>query len=771
MARELKLMGRRGRRDAPQPGPDQPGETGATPGETGATPGETGPSTGTPETGVRVAFDPAVAYRAVLLALSLVAGALLFEKVVDLAVIVVVAVVLALPLGATASLLARWHVPRPIGVLLAFLGLCGLVALLLALLVPTFVHQVQGFAGALPGTTTRLEHDINTAFGLHRGTTSSAVSRFVHQYTQHPTKLLGPLSSVGESVATAVAALVVILISAIYMAINPQPLVNGVLRLFSAPNRPRAAETLQRIRDAWLGWLRSVAIEMVILGPLLYLGLRIIGLPFAAGFAILSALLTVIPDYGPVISAALPIAFGFTHSVQQGLLVTVLYVLVYTFERRLTLRLNKSHAVSIHPAVIAVGVLVATSLFGIVALFVSVPLISLTQILVDELWIKPHGSAAISLAPPGDPETEEEGTETPQVAVSSSRRGEQAVYGAILLGAFLVIAGLLVKQLVTLLLAVLLTLIISLPLAWCARRLERFGVPRSLGALLGLLAALAAAAGGLALLLPPLVRQGGRLITRAPSLLHTAELKVSSVTGQKPGKVATDLQKDLTSLLKDPGHLLGPIASIGLGVATAIAGAIIVLVTAYFMAARPDPLVNGLLSLFPARRRSAARETVQRIRDVWVGWLRGVAVSMSLVGALLYIALGPIVGLPFALVFAVFSGLAEVVPYLGALLSGIPPVLLALTISPGMAIEVLIIYIAIHQIEANFISPLVMSRAVHLHPAVIAIGVVAVGEIFGLLGLAVALPLLTLADILIDVLWVGPRAAGSPAGTLTSAAR
>lgn len=67
---------------------------------------------------------------------------------------------------------------------------------------------------------------------------------------------------------------------------------------------------------------------------------------------------------------------------------------------------------------------------------------------------------------------------------------------------------------------------------------------------------------------------------------------------------------------------------------------------------------------------------------------------------------------------------------------------------------VLLVIIAVHQVEANLIGLLVMARSVHLPPAVIAIGVVAVGEVFGLLGLIIAVPLLSLTQIRIDVLWV-----------------
>ena len=227
------------------------------------------------------------------------------------------------------------------------------------------------------------------------------------------------------------------------------------------------------------------------------------------------------------------------------------------------------------------------------------------------------------------------------------------------------------------------------------------------------------------------------------------------MTGDRPGHVAAELQHTLTTFVRDPSQLLGPITTIGASVATIIGGVVIGVITAYYIAAQPHPLTHGLLSLFSAEARPQAAATLGRIRAAWLGWLRGLAASMVLIGVMLYVALGLVVGLPFALVFAVLSACAEVVPYLGALASGIPPVAFALTISPTRAMVVLLVYVLVHQIEANVIGPLVMARAVRLHPAVIAIGVVAVGEVFGLLGLIVAVPILSLITILIDALWAG----------------
>ena len=182
------------------------------------------------------------------------------------------------------------------------------------------------------------------------------------------------------------------------------------------------------------------------------------------------------------------------------------------------------------------------------------------------------------------------------------------------------------------------------------------------------------------------------------------------------------------------------------------------LLTAFFIAARPDPLVSGLLSLFPPHRRDGVRDLLERLRDAWIGWLQGVAVDMLVTGVLLYVGLS-LIGLDFAIFFAVFSALLVVIPYFGAIIGAIPVVLFALAESPGTAVAALAVYLLVQQVESNIIIPVVMAQRVKLHPALIAIGVVLVGQLFGFVGLFVAVPIISGFVILVDELWVKPQEA------------
>jgi predicted PurR-regulated permease PerM len=331
----------------------------------------------------------------------------------------------------------------------------------------------------------------------------------------------------------------------------------------------------------------------------------------------------------------------------------------------------------------------------------------------------------------------------------------QVAYRTVLLAAGLLLFGLLFRQLVTLLLAMLVTIIVAIPLAAAARRLERYRIPRPAGALIALLAGIGTIALIVYLLIPPFVDQTNEFVDDVPAIVKDLERVYADVTGQNAGEVGDKVQSFAERYTNEPAKLIGPLTSIGLNVAGILGALVLILITAYYMAIRPDPLVNGLVRLAPPPRREHMHFVLGRIRQSWIGWMEGVVIDMFVTFVMLYVAL-TIVGLDFAIFFATLSALLVVVPYFGAIAGAIPPVLFALTDSPGKAIVVLAAYLLVQQLESNVTIPIIMAQRVRLHPAVIAIGVVVVGQLFGFVGLFVAVPILSLIIIVVEEFWVKP---------------
>jgi predicted PurR-regulated permease PerM len=300
------------------------------------------------------------------------------------------------------------------------------------------------------------------------------------------------------------------------------------------------------------------------------------------------------------------------------------------------------------------------------------------------------------------------------------------LYRAVLLAAALILFGLLFRELLTLLVAILITVIVALPLALAADTLEDKGVPRFFGALFALILGVGLVAGTIALVIPPFVDQTQEFVESVPGTIEDLEGEVAEIFGISSAEVGRNVQEFLERYTNDPGSLIGPLTQIGLSVVGILGALIFMLLTAFYIALNPQPLVSGMLSLLPPGRREAGNQVAARLRTAWVGWLQGVLIDMLVTGVLLYLGL-MLIGLEFAIFFAVFTALLA-----------------------------LAVYIIVQQIEGNVIIPLVMAQRVNLHPALIAIGVILVGQLFGFIGLFVAVPILSAVVILVDELWVKP---------------
>lgn len=332
-------------------------------------------------------------------------------------------------------------------------------------------------------------------------------------------------------------------------------------------------------------------------------------------------------------------------------------------------------------------------------------------------------------------------------------RNTSPLYKAVLLAFGLLGFALLFRELLTLLIAVLITVMIAIPLAAAASQLERYKVPRFVGALLGLLLGLGLLVAAVALVIPPFANELEEFVDEVPVIVEELQSEVAGVGDAIGSENGFEAQQFLQGYVDEPERLIGPLASIGISIAGVLGAILLMLITAYYMAVRPEPLVNGLVSLVPPARRDWARGVMERLRGAWIGWMQGVLVDMVVSGVLLYVGLS-LIGLDFAIFFAVFSAILVIVPYFGAIVGAIPPTLFALTDSVELALLALAIYVVVQQIESNITIPLVMAERVKLHPAVVAVGIVVVAQLFGFIGLFVAVPLLSLIIILTDELWV-----------------
>jgi putative permease len=329
------------------------------------------------------------AVRAVVLAGALVAGWLLFAQLASLLVLVIITIVLALPMEAAATRLERRRVPRVVGALLALVAMLGVVGGILYLAIPPFVTELRHLADQLPALIDQLRGKLGASTGAKPASSGESLQSSLQGVIDKPQGLLGPVAQIGLGVAGALATIVLVVVGAFYVAINPQPLVSGVQRLFPVDRRERVAEAMGEIRSSWIGWQYGVMVDMLVTSVLLYVGLSLVGLDYALVFSVLSALCVVVPYLGSVAGGLPPVLFALAERGPTTALVTLgVYLLVQQVEGNVIIPMVMARAVSLHPAVVLVGVVLVGNVLGFVGLIVAVPIISATTILVRELWVR-----------------------------------------------------------------------------------------------------------------------------------------------------------------------------------------------------------------------------------------------------------------------------------------------------------------------------------------------------------------------------------------------
>jgi len=222
--------------------------------------------------------------------------------------------------------------------------------------------------------------------------------------------------------------------------------------------------------------------------------------------------------------------------------------------------------------------------------------------------------------------------------------------------------------------------------------------------------------------------------------------------------------RDLLARLQT-ADLSGPTGWIAGALATTVrlsvaaAGSLVAMaIIAIYLAAQPRRYRDGILRLLPITTRARVSRLFDAEANILGRWFAGQLSVMATVGVLSGLGLWAL-GIKAALVLGLVGGMLSFVPYVGAVIAAVPATLFALAQGPYYAVAVIAMYVAVHFIEGNFITPVIQSEATSLPPVVSLLSVIACGLLLGPSAVFLAAPLALSVVTAIDVLYVEPRIA------------
>src|SRR5215216_1495468 len=305
----------------------------------------------------------------------------------------ILALFLAAVLNPAVNWLQRRRIGRSIGILLTYLGVVVGQLLIVGIFVPVVVGEIRDLIDFIvavvqnPGGVTEYLRTLLEQFrlGFLFDTLSERLAELPSQLGQLARSFLLSAGGLAVSAATFVSALVSILTLTFFLLLNPEGFMNGGLRVFAEPQRPRVRRLLGQSAGAISGYITGNLAISFICGVLTFIVLLVLGMPYPAALALLVALLDLIPLVGATLGGALLVVVGFFVSPWTALILLV-YVLVYQqVEGSVLQPMVYSRAVQLNALVIFIAVLVGAALLGIPGALLAIPVAEIIRIVATDL--------------------------------------------------------------------------------------------------------------------------------------------------------------------------------------------------------------------------------------------------------------------------------------------------------------------------------------------------------------------------------------------------
>lgn len=253
--------------------------------------------------------------------------------------------------------------------------------------------------------------------------------------------------------------------------------------------------------------------------------------------------------------------------------------------------------------------------------------------------------------------------------------------------------------------------------------------------------------------IPQMVEQSQQFVKELPDLLDRGQQQLA-----KWGVISSDTSfKEL--LAQSPiggGDAVTMVLSTVWGFIGGLFGMITILLLTFYMLVESRAIFDFFVRLFPRARRRQVAEVSELVTMKVSAWLGGQIFLGFVIGGTTAIGLG-LMGVPYFFVLALIAGIGEMIPMVGPLISAVPAILVAFTVSPGLALGVAVFFLVQQQIENAVLVPKLMGETVGLNAVTVISALVIGSELLGFSGALLAVPTAAIIQVLVEELYLAEK--------------
>lgn len=322
---------------------------------------------------------------------ALVVSLYILWQIRQVVLLVFAAVVLATILNRVVRRLQRYRIKRGIAIAITVVLLLLIIAGFFAVIVPRLIEQLQQLIDILPQGLEQVRQWNNWLRTKIPGQMLDDVrglQALTQQLQAWVSRLLGNFFTLINNSLTAVISFLLFLVVTIMLLVDPSQYRRTFVLAFPSFYRRRVDEILDECEASLVGWIRGTLFNMLVIAVLSYIGLLILGVPLPLVNALLAGLLEFIPNVGPTLSLIPPTLLALLVAPWKAVAVVVLYLLIQQFESLVLVPLVMRQAVDLLPVFTILAVVIFSSFFGFLGLFLAIPLLIVTQIWLKEVLVK-----------------------------------------------------------------------------------------------------------------------------------------------------------------------------------------------------------------------------------------------------------------------------------------------------------------------------------------------------------------------------------------------
>ncbi len=310
-----------------------------------------------------------ISHRTVIFIAVFILGIWLIYLILDLLIILFVALILMSALFPIVNFLHRFRVPKSLGIALTYTIVIAIVSTLLAIVVPPLVEETRRLVLTVPPHLDSL---------LEITTIDKSVLQ--SQFSDLSKNIFSITLSVFDNLLT----IIFLLVVTFYLMLERENVESKFASLFIG-REERVKKLIVQIEEKLGNWLRGQLLLSLVIGSLTYIGLLILGIPYALPLAVIAGILEVVPVIGPIISAIPAVLITLTLSPILSLGVAAMYFVIQQLENNLIVPQVMKRAVGLNPLAVILAIAIGSRLLGIAGALLAVPLTVVLQIIVTEI--------------------------------------------------------------------------------------------------------------------------------------------------------------------------------------------------------------------------------------------------------------------------------------------------------------------------------------------------------------------------------------------------